>query len=87
MLKKLLRFPSIPIASRLHYSVSDFRPLKKDLSNIQNSKHPNFWFVGKKVLAAAADEIDPTNKNTLDVCSLCVHPKYFRQGCPKLLDF
>jgi len=66
--------------------VTDFPPLRRTLSNIQNSNTQFFGLWKKDVLAAAA-EIDQL-KNTLDVCSLVVHPKYFRQGiAQKLLVF
>lgn len=66
--------------------VSDFPPLRRTTSDFQNSNTQFFGLWQDDVLAAAV-EIDQ-HKNTLDICSLVVHPKYFRQGIAnKLLLF
>ena len=66
--------------------VSDFPPLRRTTSDFQNSNTQFFGLWQDDVLAAAV-EIDQL-KNTLDICSLVVHPKCFRQGIAhKLLLF
>lgn len=66
--------------------VTDFPPLKRTISDFQNSTTQFFGLWKDNVLAAAV-EIDKL-KNTLDICSLVVHPTYFRQGIgQKLLLF
>lgn len=63
--------------------VTDFPPLHRSISEFQNSTTQFFGFWKDDVLAAAV-EIDPL-KNTLDICSLVVHPKHFRQGIARKL--
>ena len=63
--------------------VTDFPPLKRTISDFQNSTTQFFGLWKDNVLAAAV-EIDQL-KNTLDICSLVVHPHYFRQGIARIL--
>lgn len=66
--------------------VTDFPPLKRSIVDFLNSD-TLFYGIWKKGVLAAAVEIDLL-ENTLDICSLVVHPKYFRQGiAQKLLLF
>jgi len=66
--------------------VTDFPPLNRSIIDFQNS-NTQFFGLWKNDFLAAAVEIHQL-KNTLDICSLVVHPKYFRQGiAQKLLLF
>jgi GNAT superfamily N-acetyltransferase len=66
--------------------VTDFPPLKRTISDFQNSTTQFFGLWKDNVLAATV-EIHQL-KNTLDICSLVVHPTFFRQGIgQKLLLF
>jgi|TARA_R110000744_G_scaffold298131_1_gene407808 ribosomal protein S18 acetylase RimI-like enzyme len=66
--------------------VTDFPPLQRSIIDFQNSI-TQFFGLWKDDVLAAAVEIDIL-ENTLDICSLVVHPKYFRQGiAQKLLLF
>ncbi|MCM4150734.1 GNAT family N-acetyltransferase [Arenibacter sp. N53] len=66
--------------------VSDFPPLRRTTTDFQNSNTQFFGLWKDDVLAAAAEIDQP--RNTLDICSLVVHPNYFRQGIArKLLHF
>ena len=76
---------SYPIEAEL-LGVTDFPPLKRSIADFQNSD-TLFYGLWKDCVLAAAVEIDLL-ENTLDICSLVVHPKYFRQGmAQKLLLF
>ncbi|MCK0146246.1 GNAT family N-acetyltransferase [Arenibacter sp. F26102] len=63
--------------------VTDFPPLRRTLSEFQNSNTQFYGFWKDDILAAAV-EIDQL-KNTLNICSLVVDPKYFRQGIARRL--
>tara|TARA_R100001369_G_C3326129_1_gene169803 strand:- start:3676 stop:4125 length:450 start_codon:yes stop_codon:yes gene_type:complete len=63
--------------------VTDFPPLHRSIIDFQSSTTQFFGLWKDNVLAAAV-EIDQLN-NTLDICSLVVHPKYFRQGIARKL--
>ncbi|MDL5510921.1 GNAT family N-acetyltransferase [Arenibacter sp. M-2] len=63
--------------------VSDFPPLQRTTSDFQN-RNTQFYGVWKGEVLAAAVEINQL-KNTLEICSLVVHPKYFRQGIARKL--
>lgn len=63
--------------------VTDFPPLHRSISEFQNST-TQFFGLWKEDVLAAAVEIDQL-KNSLDICSLVVHPKYFRQGIARKL--
>ncbi|RAJ13672.1 acetyltransferase (GNAT) family protein [Arenibacter echinorum] len=66
--------------------VTDFPPLKRSIVDFLNSD-TLFYVLWKEGILAAAVEIDLL-ENTLDICSLVVHPKYFRQGiAQKILLF
>ncbi|MCK0191067.1 GNAT family N-acetyltransferase [Arenibacter sp. F20364] len=66
--------------------VTDFPPLKRSIVDFLNSD-TLFYGIWKDGVLAATVEIDLL-ENTLDICSLVVHPKYFRQGiAQKLLLF
>lgn len=66
--------------------VRDFPPLKRSIVDFLNS-NTLFYGIWKEGVLAAAVEIDLL-ENTLDICSLVVHPTYFGQGLAhKLLLF
>ncbi|GAA3650617.1 GNAT family N-acetyltransferase [Flavivirga jejuensis] len=73
-------------AELLQVPFQDFPPLKRTVHGFQEST-TNFYGFFKASELAAVIEIDIIN-NTTDICSLIVHPLYFRQGIAKeLLDF
>tara|TARA_R110002049_G_scaffold100420_1_gene244464 strand:- start:4217 stop:4672 length:456 start_codon:yes stop_codon:yes gene_type:complete len=73
-------------AELLQVEFQDFPPLKRTINSFQNSS-TNFYGFYKATKLAAVIEIDKI-KNTTDICSLVVHPLFFRQGiAKKLLDF
>jgi len=73
-------------AKLLQVKFQDFPPLKRTVNSFQEST-TNFYGFFKASELAAIIEIDKIN-NTTDICSLVVHPLYFRQGiAKKLLDF
>ncbi len=58
--------------------IENFPPLKRSISNIQESK-TQFWGYFKATEMAAVVEFELDN-NLLDIHSFVVLPKYFRQG-------
>lgn len=73
-------------AALLQVKFEDFPPLKRTIKDFQNSITSFYGFFKDENLAAVI-EIDLIN-NTTDICSLVVHPTYFRQGiAKKLLEF
>ncbi|MDD7888050.1 GNAT family N-acetyltransferase [Flavivirga sp. 57AJ16] len=73
-------------ADLLQVKLQDFPPLKRGVNNFQDSA-TNFYGFWKASELAAVLEIDKVN-NITDICSLVVHPLFFRQGiAKKLLDF
>lgn len=66
--------------------VTDFPPLRRALPDYQNSNTQFFGYWKEDTLAGAV-ELDQLG-NTLDICSLVVHPNFFRQGIAnKMLQF
>jgi ribosomal protein S18 acetylase RimI-like enzyme len=56
----------------------DFPPLKRSIQDFKNSDTSFFGYsIGKEL--AAVIEIEPS-PNRFHICSLVVHPKYFRRG-------
>ncbi len=73
-------------ADLLQVKFQDFPPLKRTVKDFQGSATYFYGFFQESNLAAVI-EIDFIN-NTTDICSLVVHPSYFRQGiAKKLLEF
>lgn len=73
-------------AELLQVQPQDFPPLKRTVVNFQDSITNFYGFFIASELAAVI-EIDKI-ENVTKICSLVVHPLYFRQGiAKKLLDF
>lgn len=73
-------------ADLLQVKHQDFPPLKRTVKDFQESITSFYGFFQESNLAAVI-EIDQINEIT-DICSLVVHPLYFRQGiAKKLLNF
>ncbi|WP_243396938.1 GNAT family N-acetyltransferase [Flagellimonas pacifica] len=67
-------------ANLLQVNYQDFPPLKRTIKDFQTSA-TNFYGFFQESNLAAVIEIDEVT----DICSLVVHPSYFRQGIAKQL--
>lgn len=73
-------------AELLQVKYQDFPPLKRGVNNFQDST-TNFYGFFKANNLTAVIEIDKAS-NTTGICSLVVHPLYFRLGiAKKLINF
>lgn len=73
-------------AQFLEVSFDDFPPLNRTVNDLKSSATRFYGFYKEKELAAVI-EVDHT-QDLLDICSLVVHPNYFRQGiAQQLLKF
>ncbi|MEI8640847.1 GNAT family N-acetyltransferase [Pseudoalteromonas sp. Hal099] len=64
----------------------NFPPLARNTEDIKKSETTFYGFTENECLAAVI-EVD-TNRQCLDICSLTVHPSYFKKGiASKLINY